>query len=102
MTLFAGLLNLGRLFYWMVFVYAFSANAFFLVCFQCFAVSLFDVWLQLRSLRHVVLPDPTSSPANVSVGNANTITPGQRRMRIQFLLFIAVTQFLYMLVLVRV
>lgn len=85
-TLLAGLLNLGRMFYWLVFVYAFSANAFFL----------------LRSLRHVVLPDPTSSPANVSVSNANTVTPAQRRMRIQFLFFVAVTQVVYMLILVRV
>ncbi|KAF8527579.1 YIF1-domain-containing protein [Hysterangium stoloniferum] len=80
-TLFAGLLNFGRAIYWIVFAYSFFANAFFL----------------LRSLRSVVLPD--STPSNVST---TTLTPGQRRMRIQFLLLIAVTQFVYMLILVRV
>lgn len=32
LTLTAGLLNLGRMMYWLVFLYSFCANAFFLVC----------------------------------------------------------------------
>ncbi|KAN0061707.1 Protein transport protein yif1 [Thecaphora frezii] len=68
-TLFFGLVNVRGWIYWSVFLYCFAANAFFL----------------LRSLRYVVLPDP-SNPSSV------TITHAQRSRRIQFLFSIAVSQ----------
>ncbi|KDN52567.1 YIF1-domain-containing protein [Tilletiaria anomala UBC 951] len=68
-TLLVGLLGFEGMVYWGVFLYTFSANAFFI----------------LRSLRYVVLPDP-SSPSSV------TITHAQRSKRIQFLFAIAVAQ----------
>ncbi|KAE8223892.1 hypothetical protein CF319_g3149 [Tilletia indica] len=68
-TLFIGLTGLGSLLYWATFLYTFAANSFFL----------------LRSLRYVVLPDP-SNPSSV------TITHAQRSKRIQFLFSIAVAQ----------
>lgn len=69
LTLLVGLTRLGRLSYWSIWAYTTAANAFFL----------------LRSLRYVVLPDP-SSPSSV------TITHAQRSRRIQFLFSIAVAQ----------
>ncbi|KAG2124385.1 YIF1-domain-containing protein [Suillus clintonianus] len=78
LTLFAGLLNLGPTVYALVFLYAFAANALFI----------------LRSLRSVVLPD---SPANVG-----TVNPASRKRRITFLFLEAVLQVLYMGILVRV
>ncbi|PWN91946.1 YIF1-domain-containing protein [Acaromyces ingoldii] len=71
-TLLVGLLRFGRFVYWSAFFYTCAANAFFL----------------LRSLRYVVLPDP-SSPSSV------TITHAQRSRRIQFLFSIAVAQTLF-------
>jgi hypothetical protein len=68
-TLLVGLMRLGRMAYWGVWAYTTAAIAFFL----------------LRSLRYVVLPDP-SSPSSV------TITHAQRSRRIQFLFSIAVAQ----------
>jgi len=68
-TLLIGLTGLGSLLYWGAFLYTFAANSFFL----------------LRSLRYVVLPDP-SNPSSV------TITHAQRSKRIQFLFAIAVAQ----------
>ncbi|PWN40915.1 YIF1-domain-containing protein [Ceraceosorus guamensis] len=76
-TLLAGLTLPGRLIYWSVFAYTCAANAFFL----------------LRSLRYVVLPDP-SSPSSV------TITPQTRSRRIQFLFAIAAVQTLYCFLLI--
>jgi len=81
LTLFAGMLGFGRTIYGLVFLYAFFANAFFL----------------LRSLRSVVLPDALNSPANVG-----TVNPSQRKKRITFLFLEAVSQIVYMGVLVRV
>lgn len=78
LTLFAGLLNLGPTIYAIVFLYAFAANALFI----------------LRSLRSVVLPD---SPANVG-----TVNPASRKRRITFLFLEAVLQVVYMGILVRV
>ncbi|PWY98751.1 YIF1-domain-containing protein [Testicularia cyperi] len=71
-TLSVGLLKVRGLVYWSVFIYCFAANAFFL----------------LRSLRYVVLPDP-SSPSS------QTITHAQRSRRIQFLFCIAVAQIVF-------
>ncbi|SPC61751.1 related to YIF1 - protein required for the fusion of COPII transport vesicles with the Golgi [Ustilago sp. UG-2017b] len=71
-TLMVGLLKVRVLVYWSVFLYCFAANAFFL----------------LRSLRYVVLPDP-SSPSS------QTITHAQRSRRIQFLFCIAVAQIVF-------
>lgn len=71
-TLLVGLLKVRGLVYWSVFLYCFAANAFFL----------------LRSLRYVVLPDP-SSPSS------QTITHAQRSRRIQFLFCIAVVQIVF-------
>lgn len=68
-TLLVGLLGPGALVYWSVWLYTTAANAFF----------------TLRSLRYVVLPDP-SSPSSV------TVTHSQRSKRIQFLFAIAVLQ----------
>ncbi|WFD27684.1 Protein transport protein yif1 [Malassezia nana] len=67
-----GVLGLGRWIYWLTFLYMFASNAFFL----------------LRSLRYVVLPDPTS-PSSV------TVTQAQRTARIQFLFGIAMSQMLF-------
>jgi hypothetical protein len=55
------------------------------------------LYLQLRSLRSVVLPDAIHTPANVG-----TVNPAQRRRRITFLFLEAVSQILYMAILVRV
>ncbi|TFK66346.1 YIF1-domain-containing protein [Pluteus cervinus] len=68
-----------------VFVYAFLANAFFL----------------LRSLRSVVLPDPSISTNPTSTSTA-TASHAQRRRRITFLFLEAVCQIVYMSALVRV
>ncbi|ETW75373.1 hypothetical protein HETIRDRAFT_67728 [Heterobasidion irregulare TC 32-1] len=81
LTLTAGLLKAGRTVWMLVFLYAFLANAFFL----------------LRSLRSVVLPDVSGAPAAVG-----TVSHAQRSRRITFLFVVAVTQVLYMGVLVRV
>ncbi|KAG6875143.1 hypothetical protein C0992_004999 [Termitomyces sp. T32_za158] len=71
----------------LLFIYAFLANAFFL----------------LRSLRSVVLPDASaqlvSSPNPTSTA---TIPPAARRRRVIFLFLEAISQFLYMGVLVRI
>ena len=72
LVLAVGMLPLGRWAYWLTFFYVFAANAFFL----------------LRSLRYVVLPDP-SSPSSV------TVTQVQRATRIQFLFGIAMSQIVF-------
>jgi len=79
-VLIAGLVKISRTLYWLVFIYSFCATAFFL----------------LRSLRHLVLPDPSSSPAS-----SGTVTQAQRGRRIGFLFLVAVAQALYLLVLVN-
>ncbi|KAL9714910.1 Protein transport protein yif1 [Leucoagaricus gongylophorus] len=71
----------------LVFIYSFLANAFFL----------------LRSLRSVVLPDPSISiSTNPNPTTTVTVNPAQRRRRITFLFFEAVLQILYMAILVRI
>ncbi|KAI9058086.1 YIF1-domain-containing protein [Trametes sanguinea] len=77
-TLIAGLLGLGRTLWLLVFIYTFLATAFFL----------------LRSLRSMVLPDASATAAAVN--------PSQRSRRITFLFLVAVSQFVYMGLLVRV
>ncbi|PWO00926.1 YIF1-domain-containing protein [Tilletiopsis washingtonensis] len=76
-TLAVGMCGVGRLLYWGTFAYTCAANAFFL----------------LRSLRYVVLPDP-SNPSSV------TITQAQRSRRIQFLFSIAMAQTLFCFLLI--
>ncbi|KAF9218602.1 hypothetical protein BS17DRAFT_791073 [Gyrodon lividus] len=80
LTLLTGLIDPGTTIYWLVFLYAFAANAFFL----------------LRSLRSVVLPDLASTTTPV------TVSPAQRKRRITFLFLEAVVQVVYMGILVRV
>ncbi|GAA5969920.1 hypothetical protein JCM3765_000369 [Sporobolomyces pararoseus] len=79
-TLLAGLLGVTGWSYWAVFTYVVLANFFF----------------QLRSLRHLILPDPSASPLDhsASSGNMHSTTPshGQRARRIQFLFVIAAAQ----------
>ncbi|KAI0327736.1 YIF1-domain-containing protein [Cubamyces sp. BRFM 1775] len=77
-TLIAGLLGLGKTLYFVVFIYTFLSTAFFL----------------LRSLRSMVLPDASATAAAVN--------PSQRSRRITFLFLVAVSQILYMGLLVRV
>jgi hypothetical protein len=104
-TILASFLNLGKVFNAVVFLYCFCANAFFLV--RCRDVtkfgidsSLHRIILQLRSLKYVLLPDPSASPANVAV--SHTISHAQRGRRVQFLFLIAVVQIVFMGLLVRV
>lgn len=80
----ASFLNLGKMFSIAVFLYTLGANGFFL----------------MRSLKYVLLPDPSASPANESV--AATITHAQRSRRVQFLLVVALAQIVFMGWLVRV
>jgi hypothetical protein len=53
--------------------------------------------VQLRSLRSVLLPDATHTPANVG-----TVNPAWRCRRITFIFLVAVFQIVYMAILVRV
>lgn len=77
-----GFLSTSRTLRYILFVYFFAANAFFL----------------LRSLRSVVLPDPSMNPHTTA-----TVNSSQRRRRITFLFLEAVfCQLVYMFILVRV
>ncbi|KIY66320.1 YIF1-domain-containing protein [Cylindrobasidium torrendii FP15055 ss-10] len=78
-TILANFLKPSRTVWAIIFLYFFSANAFFL----------------LRSLRSLVLKDPASS-------TAATISPAARKRRIMFLFLEAGCQLLYMGFLVRV
>ncbi|PYH94273.1 ER to Golgi transport protein Yif1 [Aspergillus ellipticus CBS 707.79] len=70
---------------WIVFIYTFLANAFFL----------------LRSLKYVLLPDSTSD-ASMRTGSMHTVARSQRNRRTQFLFVYAyVVQFVFMWVLSR-
>ncbi|KZT00327.1 YIF1-domain-containing protein [Laetiporus sulphureus 93-53] len=77
-TLVAGLLNVGRTLYFVTFCYSFLSTAFFL----------------LRSLRYLILPDASATAAPVN-------SPAQRSRRIIFLFIVAMSQVLYMGILVR-
>ncbi|KAJ3509130.1 hypothetical protein NLJ89_g5381 [Agrocybe chaxingu] len=83
LALVAGFLGASGALWWLVFVYAFLANAFFL----------------LRSLRTLILPDASTAPPTHAT---STVTHAQRRRRIVFLLLEAVLQVGYMGWLVRV
>jgi hypothetical protein len=97
-TIIAGLLHVGRTLYGIVFIYSFLANALFLVGGVSSSLIIsFLISVQLRSLRSVVLPDAINTPANVG-----TVNPAQRRRRITFLFLEAVSQVVYMAILVRV
>jgi len=85
LTITAGFLKFSGPLWTLVFIYSFLANAFFL----------------LRSLRSVVLPDPSIS-ISTNPNPTATVNPAQRRRRITFLFFEAVFQILYMAVLVRI
>ncbi|SCZ96742.1 BZ3500_MvSof-1268-A1-R1_Chr4-1g06675 [Microbotryum saponariae] len=98
-TLLAGLVGLKGWSYWGVFGYVFLANFFF----------------QLRSLRHIVLPDPnnmttpmdfvdqstSSSNHSMGMGTSTGVSHGQRSRRIQFLFVVAALQGVSMFVLVH-
>ncbi|EFP85105.2 hypothetical protein PGT21_003262 [Puccinia graminis f. sp. tritici] len=83
-SLLASLAGLRSSICWAIFVYVFAANAFFL----------------LRSLRYVILPDPSGQ----SFGSATTSTVNstQKSRRIQFLFAISVSQLASMWLLSRV
>ncbi|GAA5973042.1 hypothetical protein JCM11641_000379 [Rhodosporidiobolus odoratus] len=93
-SLLAGLVGFTGWSFWLVFLYTVLANFFF----------------QLRSLRHLILPDPSASPLDhvshpsASSTTTTTATPthGQRQRRIQFLFVIAACQAGSMGILVRV
>ncbi|TFK37575.1 YIF1-domain-containing protein [Crucibulum laeve] len=86
-TVTAGFLGVKGPLWTLIFVYSFLANAFFL----------------LRSLRSVVLPDPSISiSTNPNPATTSTVNPAQRRRRITFLFLEAVCQVVYMGVLVRI
>ncbi|OJT15538.1 Protein transport protein yif1 [Trametes pubescens] len=97
-TLIAGLLGVGRTLYLLIFLYTFLATAFFLVrplSLPPAQVSAANTGNgQLRSLRSMVLPDASATAAAVN--------PSQRSRRITFLFLVAVSQIVYMGVLVRV
>ncbi|KXN88694.1 Protein transport protein yif1 [Leucoagaricus sp. SymC.cos] len=87
LTITAGFLKFSGPLWTLVFIYSFLANAFFL----------------LRSLRSVVLPDPSISISNnPNPTSTVTVNPAQRRRRITFLFFEAVLQIFYMGILVRI
>ncbi|CDZ97762.1 Predicted membrane protein [Phaffia rhodozyma] len=86
LCLLVSIMNFGKLIWWSVFLYMVSANAFFL----------------LRSLKYVVLPDPSSTQAPVSVSVRTSPTHAQRTTRVRFLIFIAIAQIFLMGLLVWV
>lgn len=101
-TLFVSVLRLGSLPWWTCFVYAHAALAFFLVSrahvemkpllTSIADTTFFPLSSQLRSLRHIILPDAASAPSSSSA-SVTTITHGQRNKRVQLLFVIAVLQF---------
>ena len=104
LTLAASFLGATGALWILVFTYAFLSNAFFLVRLFMFMqefyfLSEFFFLNQLRSLRSVVLPDPSSVPPTHATV---TISSAQRRRRIIFLFLEAVTQILYMGWLVKI
>lgn len=93
------MMGAGLTLYSTVFLYTFLANAFFLVrlLFSSPYLSILisiRLSFQLRSLRSVVLPD--------AINSSGTVNPSQRKKRITFLFLEAVTQLVYMGILVRI
>jgi hypothetical protein len=87
------MLGFGGSIYWMVFLYLFAANAFFLVSSASIVYHTHtQISPQLRSLRTLVLHDPAANPAN-------PYTPAQRSYRVIFLFTVAVLQIPFMLTL---
>lgn len=84
-SLLASLIGFRSSICWAIFVYVFCSNAFFL----------------LRSLRYVILPDP-SGPSFGSASTSSTVNPTQKSRRIQFLFAISVSQLASMWLLSRV
>lgn len=99
-TLTVSVLRLGSLPWWTCFIYAHAALAFFLVSgttrwqrqWGNTPANTYVLPRQLRSLRHIILPDAASAPS--SSASVTTITHGQRNKRVQLLFVIAVLQFL--------
>jgi len=92
-TILVSLLNFGRLSTIAAFVYTFSANAFFLVRLSpapSRGRRVADA--QLRSLKYVLLPDPSSAGAVTSA----SLSHAQRSRRVQFLFIMAMSQVLWM------
>lgn len=91
---------------WVVFIYTFLANAFFLVCplRRVLVLKSMNPSLtrcQLRSLKYVLLPDSTSD-TSMRTGSMHTVARSQRNRRTQFLFIYAyVVQFVFMWVLSR-
>lgn len=87
-TLVAGLLGAKGWLFWLIFVYVFLANFFF----------------QLRSLRHLILPDPSMSPLDHAspTSTSATMSHAARTRRIQFLFVVAAAQAPVMAILVLV
>lgn len=110
-TLSAGFLGVSGVLWWAVFVYCFLGNAFFMVRLGFPPPSpnpkpnsnqkLTPLPTQLRSLRSLVLPDPSIAIATSSGATTATVNPAQRRRRITFLFVEACMQVLYMGALVR-
>lgn len=93
-TILIGFLKFGRLSSGAVFAYTFFANFFFLVGRAKLRtnVSPTDPLDQLRSLKYVLLPDPTTTSAVTST----TLSHSQRSRRVQFLFVMAMSQVLWM------
>lgn len=96
---------------WVVFIYTFLANAFFLVRLSIFSSPTRCSYerlfltnlsiLQLRSLKYVLLPDSTGD-APMRSGTMHTVARAQRNRRTQFLfIYSYVVQFVFMWVLSR-
>lgn len=71
-----------------------------LILFHCHIITTL-LRQQLRSLRSLVLPDPSIAIAASSGATTATVNPAQRRRRITFLFIEACMQILYMGALVR-
>ncbi|KAI7940574.1 hypothetical protein MJO28_012859 [Puccinia striiformis f. sp. tritici] len=86
-SLLASLAGLRSSICWAIFVYVFGANAFFL----------------LRSLRYVILPDPSGQSFGASpTTTSSTVNSTQKSRRVQFLFAISVSQLASMWLLSRV
>ncbi|PLW16471.1 hypothetical protein PCANC_18564 [Puccinia coronata f. sp. avenae] len=83
-SLLASLIGFRSSICWAIFVYVFGANAFFL----------------LRSLRYVILPDPSGQ--TFGSATTSTVNSTQKSRRIQFLFAISVSQLASMWLLSRV